>query len=200
MCTIQRAFMRKLRPPCLLKWGAHEGVYSAKGRASAFYWRKMNGQHDEMQQGRESPRGKSSSEKVSERTSENLREVPFCNLVFIPSVPLGGFRRSSRRPSRRKISLPETLRLVAPHRGSPSCFSNSKHLLSVKRSLLRTILKTLSLLKPRQASSKNPSKKHMLLKRLLRTLLRGVLLHDPLPVHPDFGLTGWPDPDSDPTH
>ena len=32
--------------------------------------------------------------------------------------------------------------------------------------------------------SKNPSKKHLLLKNLLRTLLRSMLLHDPLGVHP----------------
>ena len=50
---------------------------------------------------REPPSGKS----VSERTSENLREVPFCDLGFIASLPVGGFRRSSRRPSRRKIFL-----------------------------------------------------------------------------------------------
>ena len=36
---------------------------------------------------------------------------------------------------------------------------------------------------PLQAPSKNPSKKHLLLENLLRTLLRSVLLHDPLGVH-----------------
>ena len=46
---------------------------------------------------RESPRGKSSSKS----TSENLRKVPFCDLVFTTSVPLEVFRSSSRRPSRR---------------------------------------------------------------------------------------------------
>ena len=58
----------------------------------------MKGQNDRGQQDRESPRGTSSSETVSEKTSENLREVPFCDFVFITSVPLRGFRRSSRRP------------------------------------------------------------------------------------------------------
>ena len=55
---------------------------------------------------------------------------------------------------------------------------------SMQHSLLRTLLRTLSLLKPLQAPSKNPSGKHLLLKSLLRTLLRSVLLHDPLGVHP----------------
>ena len=55
---------------------------------------------------------------------------------------------------------------------------------SIKCSLLRTLRRTLSLLKPVQAPSKNPSKKHLLLKNLLRTLLRSVLLHDTLGVHP----------------
>ena len=36
--------------------------------------------------------------------------------------------------------------------------------------------------KPIQAPSKNPSKKHFLLKNLLRNLLRSVRLHDPLGV------------------
>ena len=80
------------------------------------------GQHDEGQQDRESPREKSSSEMVSERTSENLREVRFSDLVFITSVSLGGFWRfwrSSRRPSRRKNILSETLGPVAPHDVAP---------------------------------------------------------------------------------
>ena len=32
--------------------------------------------------------------------------------------------------------------------------------------------------------SKNPSKRHLLVENLLRTLLRSVQLHDPLGVHP----------------
>ena len=56
-------------------------------------------------------------------TSENLQELPFCDLVFVTSVPLGGFRRSSRRPSRRKIFLSEALGLVAPNRVAPESFS-----------------------------------------------------------------------------
>ena len=36
------------------------------------FWRKIKGQHDEGQQDRESPRGKSSSQRVSKRTSEDL--------------------------------------------------------------------------------------------------------------------------------
>ena len=55
---------------------------------------------------------------------------------------------------------------------------------SMKRSLLRALLRTLSLLKAEQAPSKNPSKKHLPLKNLLRTLLRRVSLQDPLGVHP----------------
>ena len=38
--------------------------------------------------------------------------------------------------------------------------------------------------------SKNPSKKHLLLMNLLRTLLRSVRLHDPLGVHPN-GCNSW---------
>ncbi len=37
---------------------------------------------------------------------------------------------------------------------------------------------------PYRRPSKNPSKKHLLLKNLLRTLLRSVRLHDPLGVRP----------------
>ena len=49
----------------------------------------------------------------------------------------------------------------------------------MKRSLLRTLLRTLSSLKTLTgACYKNPSKKHLLLENLLRTLLRSVLLHD----------------------
>ena len=44
-----------------------------------------------------SPRGSSRG------PPKTLQEVPFCDLVFITSVPLGGFQRSSRR--RRKIFL-----------------------------------------------------------------------------------------------
>ena len=40
--------------------------------------------------------------------------------------------------------------------------------------------------KPLQAPSKNPSKKHLLLESLLRTLVRSVLLHDPLGVRPTW--------------
>ena len=55
----------------------------------------------------------------------------------------------------------------------------------MKHSLLRTLLRTLSLLKTfTGAPSKNPSKKHLPLKNLLRTLLRSVRLHDPLGVRP----------------
>ena len=39
--------------------------------------------------------------------------------------PLGGFRRSSRRPSQRKILVTETLSLVAPNCLAPSCFSKA---------------------------------------------------------------------------
>ena len=56
----------------------------------------------------------------------------------------------------------------------------------MKRSLLRTLLRILSFLKALTGASKNPSKKHLPLKKLLRTLLRSVLLHDPLGVHPKF--------------
>ena len=37
-----------------------------------------------------------------------------------------------------------------------------------------------------QALSKNPSKKHLQVENLLRTLLRSMRLHDPLGVHPKF--------------
>ena len=37
---------------------------------------------------------------------------------------------------------------------------------------------------PLKAPSENPSKKHLLLENLLRTLQRSVSLHDPLGVHP----------------
>ena len=49
-----------------------------------------------------------------------LREL---QLVFITSVPPRGFRRSSRRPSRRTIFLSEALGLVAPHCVAPWSFS-----------------------------------------------------------------------------
>ena len=42
-----------------------------------------------------------------------------CDLIFITSVPLGGFRR----PSRRKIFLLETLGPVAPNRVAPQSVS-----------------------------------------------------------------------------
>ena len=46
-------------------------------------------------------------------------------------------------------------------------------------------VRTFSLLqKPLQAPSKHTSKNHFPLESLLRTLLRSVLLHDPLGVHP----------------
>ena len=40
------------------------------------------GQHDEGQQGRESPRGKSSSDRVSERTSKKHRKPPRGRLLM----------------------------------------------------------------------------------------------------------------------
>ena len=60
----------------------------------ALVWSSIKAQHDEGHQDWESPRGKSSSWRVSKRSSENLREVLFFDLVFITSVPLGDFRRS----------------------------------------------------------------------------------------------------------
>ena len=48
----------------------------------------------------------------------------------------------------------------------------------------RPLPRTLSYWKPLQAPSKNPSKKHLHLKNLLRTPLRSALLHDSLGVHP----------------
>ena len=57
----------------------------------------------------------------------------------------------------------------------------------MKRSLLRTLLRTPVFIfteNPYEVPSKNPSKKHLLLDNLLRTLLRSVQLHDPLGVHP----------------
>ena len=59
------------------------------------------------------------SERVSNRTSENLWEVPFCGLVFIASLYLSevfGAQFSDWR-------LSETLGPVAPHRVAPSSFS-----------------------------------------------------------------------------
>ena len=56
-----------------------------------------------------------------------LTEVPFCDLIFIASVPLGGFRRPCRRPPRRKIFLLETLGPVAPNRAPPSIFLQFPH-------------------------------------------------------------------------
>ena len=50
--------------------------------------------------------------------------IPFCDLLlFFTSVPLGGFRRPSWRPSRRRIFLSETLGPVAPNRVAPWSFS-----------------------------------------------------------------------------
>ena len=68
----------------------------------------------------------------------------------------------------------------------------SKHLLSAFYKMfpsnnpsknLVCILKTLT-----GTPSKHPSKKHLLLESFLRTLLKSVLLHDPLGVHPKFLL------------
>ena len=62
-----------------------------------------------------------------------------------------------------------------------------------KSSLLRTLLRSTCLYwKPLQAPSKNPSKKHLLFKNLLRTLLRSVRLHDPLGVHPIPSSPSYP--------
>ena len=50
---------------------------------------------------------------------EHLRNPPRGTLIMKTKSqrePLGGFRRSSRRPSRRKVFLSETLGPVAPHR------------------------------------------------------------------------------------
>ena len=78
----------------------------------------MKGQNDERQQDREPPRGNSSSGRVSEMTSENLCEVPFCDLVFITNVPLGGSWRSSQRPWEEDF-LSEALGPAAPHLTAP---------------------------------------------------------------------------------
>ena len=68
-------------------------------------------------------------------------------------------------------------------------FLPSKHLLSAFYKKLPSKNPSKNLVfteKPLQAPSKNPSKKHLLLENLLRTLLRSVLLHDPLGVPPIF--------------
>ena len=90
----------------------HTGLFQSIGER----WR---GQHGEGQQDWESPRRKSSSERVSERTSENLREVLWKWRLSYRKEPLGGFRRSSQRTSQRKSFLWEALDPVAP---SSSCF------------------------------------------------------------------------------
>ena len=87
-----------------------QGILAKELFMTYLHWRKNKGQQDEGQQDLESPRGKSSSERVSERTSE----------------PLRGFQRSSRRPSQRKVFLSETLGPGAPHRGNPKSYSNFK--------------------------------------------------------------------------
>ena len=72
-------------------------------------WSKIKGQHDEGQQDRESPRGKSSGPpKVSE----------FCDLVVITSVPLGGFGGPLGDPLGGRFSS-QRLVPVAPHRVAP---------------------------------------------------------------------------------
>ena len=58
----------------------------------------------------------------------------------------------------------------------------------MKHSLLRTLLRTPVLPETITRPSKNPSKKHLFQKNLLRTLPRSALLHDPLGAHPRFGL------------
>ena len=68
-------------------------------------------------------------------------------------------------------------------------FLPSKHLLSAFYKTLpsKNPSKNLVFTENRlQAPSKNPSKKHLLLENLLRTLLKSVLLYDPLGVHPIF--------------
>ena len=62
-------------------------------------------------------------EKVSEseRTSENLREVPSVTSYSLPMYLSEGFRRPLGDPPRRRTFLweSETLSLVAPHRVAP---------------------------------------------------------------------------------
>ena len=65
-------------------------------------------------------------------------------------------------------------------------FLPSKHLLSAFYETLPSKNPSKNLVfteNPQQAPYKNPSKKHLLLKNLLRFLLRSVRLHDPLGVH-----------------
>ena len=59
----------------------------------AEYVRKIKGQHHDGQQDRESPRGKCSSESLREDLRKPLKGS-LCDLVYIASVPLGGFQKS----------------------------------------------------------------------------------------------------------
>ena len=87
-------------------------------------WRKINGGTRLGQQDRESPIGNPSSERVSESTSENIQEVPFCDLVFISNVSLRGLRRSLSLED----FLSETLGPIAHNRVARSTLSKFRAL------------------------------------------------------------------------
>ena len=84
------------------------------------------------------PRGKSASERVSER--EGCRGFQRFSEVFRSfqrsSEVVRGFQSSSQRPSQRQISLSEALGPVAPSRVAPWAFSKQweTHFLTTRRS------------------------------------------------------------------
>ena len=61
---------------------------------------------------------------------QDLWEVPFCDLVFIASVPLGGFQRSSRRPSRQRKISSRRLSVLLPSSCWPLVLLSKEHQVS----------------------------------------------------------------------
>ena len=96
------------------------------------------------------------------------------------------FSSTSRNHSQRNLSRVHAKGVVLCER---TCFC----LLSAFYKMLPSKNPSNLCWKPLQAPSKNPSKKHLLPESLLRTLLKSVLLQDPLGVHPIIRKTreGW---------
>ena len=87
-------------------------------------WRKTKRKRDEGQQDQESPRGEFSSERSPRGPPKTSESFSCCDLVFVTSVPLGGFRRHSRKKiSSRRLSLLLPL-IVLPFLFSNELFRN----------------------------------------------------------------------------
>ena len=94
-------------------------------------------------------------------------------------------KRMKKNEEKRSTFLGEALRAVHAKGGRTlrkDVFLPSKHFYETLPS--NNPSRTLSLLKTCRGAFKNPSKKRLPLKKLLTALLRSVLLHAPLGVHP----------------